>query len=354
MSDLALRGLEDAVEALTTRDKKIAYKAILRDSRVDDLERLIDNMCVEFMVRHIPVAKHLRFAHSVAKIILEVERIGDYGESINRQAILLSDAPRRPDFDKFAKLAGAAIEMVRQAIRAFLDEDEALADKTRAMDAKTNTLHQEIFRDLIKERPESSEDLSTLFSMLSVANRFERVADQAKNICDEVTFIITGEMVKHRLHKDLKVLFVSSSNSCRSLMAEGIAKTIAGDHFEFCSAGVDAGEPDEKALAFLGQKGIDLSKHEAQTIVEMQDLGTFKAVVAIGADAAASLPPLGYRTIMLEWDVNDPSQIEGDDATLEAQYAAVFDELVERTTYLIRGLHGTISDTELGDLQNDS
>jgi len=67
MSDLALRGLEDAVEALTTRDKKIAYKAILRDSRVDDLERLVDNMCVEFMVRHIPVAKHLRFAHSVAQ-----------------------------------------------------------------------------------------------------------------------------------------------------------------------------------------------------------------------------------------------------------------------------------------------
>ncbi len=69
MADLALRGLEDSVRALTTGDTKLAYAAILRDSRVDDLESLIDGMCVEFIVRHIPVATHLRFVHSVAKIV---------------------------------------------------------------------------------------------------------------------------------------------------------------------------------------------------------------------------------------------------------------------------------------------
>ena len=344
MADLALRALEDAVRSLTTCDTRRAYAAILRDSRVDELECTIDNMCVEFMVRHIPVAKHLRFAHSVAKIISELERVGDYGESINRQAIFLCHASRRPDLTLHEELAEVAIEMVRQAVRAFLDEDVDLAEATRDLDSRANRIHQEIFRNLIQERPQTSEELSTLFSLLSVANRFERVADQASNICEEVSYIVTGDIVKHTLHRDVQILFVSSSSSCRGVMAEGIARTIAGDHFDFFSAGIDTDPPDPRAIAFLAHRGIDVSGHQAQRLEEIGDLGRFKAVVAIGKEAAAAVPKVGFRTIFLEWDVESPP---ADAADADDAYAAMFDDLVDRITDLIRGLHGTI-ETEVG------
>jgi phosphate transport system protein len=345
MADLAVRGLEDCKAALTTGDTRVAYSAILRDSRIDDLETQIDTMCVEFMVRHIPVAKHLRFAHSVAKIISELERVGDYSESINRQAILLGGSSEETgDLSKFDDLAQVAIEMIQQAMRAFLDEDIELTHRTRALDKKANELHQEIYRELCSRKPKDADGMSILFSLLSVANRLERVADQAKNISDEVSYILTGETVKHVLQRDLKILFVSSSNSCRGMMAEGIAETIAGDHFSCQSAGIDTDRPDPGAIEFLKTRGIDISNHESRTLADVSGLENFKAIVAIGKEAAQQLSAntaLGYRSILLEWETKNPADVEAESTEEVDGYAVVFDELVSRISALIRALHGS-------------
>jgi protein-tyrosine-phosphatase len=290
------------------------------------------------MVRHIPVAKHLRFAHSVAKIVVELERIGDYAESINRRAVLLALAPSVPDLTKFADLANVAIEMLKQSVRAFLDEDEVLAERTRQLDARANALHQEIYYDLSSRVPSTTEDLSILFALLTVANRFERVADQAKNICYEVSYIITGASVKHKLRRDVNILFVSEFGACRSLMAESIGRSIAGDRFAFSSAGVKPKPADADAVTLLTARGMRAEAKQPSALAEFADLSRFKAVVAIGAEAAAAIPTkLAFHTIRLEWDVKKPAEIAADG------YTAVFDDLLARITELIRALHGTVA-----------
>jgi phosphate transport system protein len=338
LADLTLRALEDSVAALTQRNVKLANEAILRDSRIDDLESAIDAMCVEFMVRHIPVAKHLRFAHSVAKIVVELERIGDYAESINRRAVLLALAPAVPDLTKFADLANVSIEMLKQSVRAFLDEDEVLAERTRQLDARANSLHQDIYYDLSSRVPSTTEDLSMLFALLTVANRFERVADQAKNICYEVSYIVTGVSVKHKLRSDVHILFVSEYGACRSLMAECIGRSIAGDRFAFASAGIKPQAADPDAVALLTTRGMRAEAKQPRALADFADLSGFKAVVAIGPEAAVAVPTkLAFHTIRLEWDVKKPRDLAGDG------YAAVFDDLLARITELIRALHGTVA-----------
>jgi phosphate transport system protein len=348
MADLALRGLEDSVNALLNGDCRLAYAAILRDSRIDDLESVVDTRCVEFMVRHIPVAKHLRFSHSVAKIVSELERVGDYAESINRQAILLSQAPHKPDLAPYQRLARVAIDAVRQAVRAFLDEDLDLASATWRLDNQANGLHQEIYRSLVGQRPTGTEDLSTLFALLSVANRFERVADQASNICEEVFYIVTGKVVKHELRRDVQILFVSSPESCRGVMAEAIAKTIAGKHFEFFSAVASEGAPDPRAVDALERRGIPQPETPPPSVGSLEDIGRFRVVVAIGKEAARAMPKLAFRTILLEWDVPDPLIGVDDAESLRRGYERAFDDVVERLTELIRSLHGTIENTKPG------
>ena len=93
MSALAERALRDCVEALTDGNRQRAYAVILRDQYIDEKEKEIDRLCLEFLVRQQPVGVHLRLAYSTIKINLELERVGDYAESIARQLLRLSSLP---------------------------------------------------------------------------------------------------------------------------------------------------------------------------------------------------------------------------------------------------------------------
>ncbi|HXC51893.1 MAG TPA: phosphate signaling complex protein PhoU [Candidatus Limnocylindrales bacterium] len=340
MADLALRGLEDSVRALNTGDTKLAYAAILRDSRVDDLESLIDGMCVEFIVRHIPVATHLRFVHSVAKIVSELERVGDYAESINRQAIVLSRTEKPKQFDKFERIAGVAVDMMRQAVRSFLDEDLDLAKRTIALESEANVLHHEIYQGLVSEIPVGSDELSHLFSLLSVANRYERVADQAVNICEEVYYMLTGDSVKHQSKGAASILFLSSGTSSLASIAEAIASTVAGNQFAFAAATTGPGTPDAPLLDFLAKRGINLGDREpAKSLAEIGSLSGFRIIVAVDQEAAREIAShtLGFRTVVVDWDMPDALADAGPEAL-----STLFDELLERITGLVQSLHGTV------------
>lgn len=348
MADLALWGLEDSVKTLNTGDTKLGYAAIMRDSRIDDLEGLIDGLCMEFIVRHIPVAAHLRFVHSVGKICSELERVGDYAESINRLSILLGGSRPPLLLAKFERLAGVSIDMIRQAVRSFLDEDLELAVETTKLDVRADLLHYDIYRALQAETPVGSLDLERLFTLLSIANRYERVADQACNICDEVQYIVTGEVTKHRLLEDVQILFVSSANSCHSLMAEQIGRAIAGDHFDFCAADIAPNPLDPRTVEFLAKQGIPASASVPKTLAEIGDLSHFKAVVAIGEEAFKAIPKVGFKTVVLEWNIADPTHPAADQ-TAEEAYTQAFDQLLERIQWLIRSLHGTVVDQIRGE-----
>src|SRR5512132_2260814 len=90
MAQLADRALRDSLGALVDRNLTLAYSVILRDQYIDELEKEIDRLCLEFLVRQQPVAGHLRFAYATIKINLELERIGDYAESVARQVLKVS------------------------------------------------------------------------------------------------------------------------------------------------------------------------------------------------------------------------------------------------------------------------
>jgi len=87
MAMLGEGGLRNAILALMNRDRQLAYTVILRDRCIDDLEIELDRLCLVFLVRQQPVSIHLRFVFATIKIIRELERIGDYAESIARQVL---------------------------------------------------------------------------------------------------------------------------------------------------------------------------------------------------------------------------------------------------------------------------
>ena len=93
MAALAERALKDCVAALQEGNRQQAYAVILRDQYIDEKEKEIDRLCLEFLVRQQPVGLHLRLAYSTIKINLELERVGDYAESVARQILSLCEPP---------------------------------------------------------------------------------------------------------------------------------------------------------------------------------------------------------------------------------------------------------------------
>src|SRR5215207_4128822 len=138
MAHLADRALRDTLKALIERNRQLAYGVILRDQYIDELEKEIDGLCLEFIIRQQPVALHLRFAYATIKINLELERVGDYAESIARQVLKISSIEPQPTYDKFIAIANLSIPMLQQAVQAFVEQNPSLARSTMATEEEVD------------------------------------------------------------------------------------------------------------------------------------------------------------------------------------------------------------------------
>ena len=93
MASLTDQTLKISLPALTEQNRQSAYSIILRDRYIDELETELDRLCLDFLVRHQPVAGRLRMVFATILIDRDLERIGDYAESIARQVLALSEQP---------------------------------------------------------------------------------------------------------------------------------------------------------------------------------------------------------------------------------------------------------------------
>src|SRR5687767_15240815 len=116
MAVLGERALRDCMKALEEKNRVLAYSIILRDQRIDELEKEVDRFCLEFIVRQQPVAGPLRMAYATIRINLELERVGDYAESIARQVLKLTSMDVQIPVDRFAEIANLSIPMLHDSV----------------------------------------------------------------------------------------------------------------------------------------------------------------------------------------------------------------------------------------------
>jgi phosphate transport system protein len=342
MSSLAERALRDTVEALVENKQQIAYAVILRDQYIDEKEKEIDRLCLEFLVRQQPVGGLLRLAYSTIKINLELERVGDYAESVARHVLKLSTLPRPPAgvVQRLVQMADLAIPMLHDSIDAFIRQDPEQARKTilaePSVDALLGKLNSEVVELLRQQQivPEMMEPLVT------IGRRFERVADQARNICMEVLYMCTGEYAKHPGVEAFRVLFVGEHNSCRSQMAEAIAQALNQPKFIFSSAGLDPRPIDAATLQFMKEKGHDLSRMFAKTIYQVPNLDYYQVVVGVAEQAQGAFPRSPRNTVYVDWSIDDPSGVKGSPEEIRAAYERTYTFLSSHVRALVEAVLG--------------
>jgi protein-tyrosine-phosphatase len=107
----------------------------------------------------------------------------------------------------------------------------------------------------------------------------------------------------------MKVLFVCTGNTCRSVLAEYLGRRFCSDVFTFESAGIrpQRAVDAENAVHILKNTfGIDASGHQPRDVRKV-DLTRFDLVIAIENNAAAVVRQLGVPDSQLQvWPIQDP------------------------------------------------
>jgi phosphate transport system protein len=332
------QALTRGLDAFLTGNRQLAYSIILRDQDVDALETELDRLCIEFIVRHQPAAGLLRFVYSASKIVGALERIGDYAESIARQVLLLTAGPPPVPTDRFVEIANLAIPMLHNSMRAFLDKNPDLARATMANEPRVNQVRDAINADLVGWRERGKLALQDLPAMITVARRFERVSDQATNICEEALYFATGEYQRHRTREGFSVLFVDEDNSCTSQIAEALANHKAPRRFTFASAGITARAVDPRTIQFLEDKGIDASRQQPKAVADVPDLDKVQVIVALCQEGQKAFPKRPAKTLGIDWFVPDPSKARGAAAEIRAAYEATYRLLSDHIDDLVQAI----------------
>ncbi len=338
------QALARALQAFLKRDRQLAYSVILRDQDVDALETELDRLCLEFIVRHQPAAAHLRFVYSTSKIINQLERVGDYAESIARQVLLISSIPLEVPTDKFNEIANLAIPMLHNAVKAFVDKNPDLARATMASEPRVNQMRDNLTADLVECRLEGQLPLEALPALITVARRLERVSDQATNICEQALYFATGEYVRHVPREGFRVLFVDETNGCLSRIAEAIGTRLGAKRFSFSSAGIVAGATDPQTIWFLAEKGIDISPQPSTSVNQVSQLDQMQVIVALCIEAEKALPQRPTKTVGLHWVVPDPSKARGTTEEVRAEYERAYESLTNHIRDLVQAILGNDQD----------
>jgi phosphate transport system protein len=176
----------DALQAATTslerRDTALAARVIAGDDDVDTLRRRIEATCIELIWKQQPVAGELRQVAAMLETIVDLERVGDYAVAIAKNSIKLADIPLRPARVEVGRIASIALEMVREVMRGYTENDAAVAQAVIARDDEVDTLYARGIEALQDEMMVDAGVVRAGTIVLFVLTSLERVGDRAQNI----------------------------------------------------------------------------------------------------------------------------------------------------------------------------
>ena len=202
MGVFAQDAIRNSVESLKNRDRELAKSIIENDTKIDSLELVIDEKCVDLIARHQPLAKDLRFITVGMKLNSELERIADIAVDIAQRVLEIVDKPLLKPLVDIPRLTVIAQSMVKMAVDSFVNGDVELAKKAILSDGEADKLRNVITKELIEDY--MAKDASTApraVQLLLIARFLERICDHATNIAEDVIYMVQAEVVRHHPEK---------------------------------------------------------------------------------------------------------------------------------------------------------
>jgi phosphate transport system protein len=188
--------LSRAMESLVNQDYDLAEEVRVSDDIPDDLDLAIENLATRLLALQQPLARDLRAIMSAVRISADLERVGDYSKDIAKVARRLVDEPYFKPLEDIPKMAELTREMLRGAVRCFVNRDLELAREVAEMDNEVDDLWRSLRDELMDFMRSDPKLVRQAMYLLLVARYLERIGDHTVNVVERVHYMETGEL-KH-------------------------------------------------------------------------------------------------------------------------------------------------------------
>lgn len=185
----------DAVQALKQRDLAAAKKIYANDELVNVERFAIENETMTILATQQPiVGRDLRVLASVLEVCTELERMGDYAKGIARIALIMGHQPPVKPLIDIPRMASIAVEMLHQALSAFVAANAEQARSIPQRDTEVDLLYNQVNRELITYMIADPSTIDRANYLMWAAHNLERMADRVTNLCERTIYIATGEI----------------------------------------------------------------------------------------------------------------------------------------------------------------
>ncbi|MDO8418346.1 MAG: phosphate signaling complex protein PhoU [Agitococcus sp.] len=198
MGGLVEKQVGDAMHSLLDADSALAVSVQANDHKINAMETRIDEELVRILARRQPAASDLRMIIAISKSLTDLERIGDEAAKIARYAQALCEEGESPRGYMETRHIGNQVRlMIHDTLDAFARLDIEQAFKVMQADSEIDLEYKTATRALMTYMMEDPRYISRVLNVLWVLRGLERIGDHARNISEQLIYLVKGADVRH-------------------------------------------------------------------------------------------------------------------------------------------------------------
>ncbi len=192
--------LIDVIKAIKTSDIALARTVISNDEFINNLDVKIDKLCQKIFALQQPVASDLRYIISALKINNDLERIGDHAVNVAKRIEPLQDYKQLVEEFGIDVIGEKTTILFSDVVELVKTHDLTYAVKIMNKAEAIKEECEDIASRILGEMMHQSEVVVVAANILIINNLFERITSYSTNIAESISFVVNGEIVKHKKH----------------------------------------------------------------------------------------------------------------------------------------------------------
>jgi phosphate transport system protein len=193
MGGMTEKQIGDAIDALSKQDGPLAQRVISLDTKVDALQREIEEKSVLTIARRQPMAVDLRDVVGALRVANDLERIGDLAKNIAKRVPAISnDVQLQKVMRGVEHMADLVLTQVKDVLDSYARRDLNKALAVWRGDEEIDAVNNSLFRELLTYMMEDPRNITLCIHLLFCAKNIERMGDHATNIAETIYYMVEG------------------------------------------------------------------------------------------------------------------------------------------------------------------